>query len=80
MSRPPASLPNSARRLLGYFLAKLDEEPLRHRATLCEDLAAFVPDEAVARQLLEQARALRQADQRTQLLRLALQQQPGRRA
>lgn len=59
---------------MGYVLAKLAEEPVRHRAALYEDLAAFVPDENFARQLLAQAQALRRADERTQVLRLALQQ------
>jgi hypothetical protein len=75
--RPPAFRrsamlrPNSTHRLLDYVLAKLDEEPLRRRALLCEDLAELVPDEALARQLREQARSLHHTDRRTRLLRLA---------
>jgi hypothetical protein len=68
---PPAR-PNGARRVLGYILAKLDEEPLRHRAELYEDLAAFIPDEGVSRQLLAPAQALRHSDRQAQMLRLAL--------
>jgi hypothetical protein len=63
---------NPARRILIYVLRKLDDEPLRFRAEAYEDLSAFLPDEASARELRRQAQALRQTDQRIRALCLSL--------
>ncbi len=64
---------NSAIRLMQYMLEKLEQEPLRFRAQLCEDLDFFLPDEVICRKLKDQASTLRQIDLQTQSLKKAVQ-------
>ena len=63
---------NASSRLYHYLLQKLDEEPIATRALLCEDLAEFLPNEALAERLREQARTLRKIERDAQVLRLSI--------
>ena len=60
---------NSAMRLMCYLLEKLEHEPVRSRAQLCDDLAFFLPDEAICQKLKDQASMLREMDRQMQLLK-----------
>lgn len=63
-----------ATRLMRYVIEKLEEEPLRFRATLYEDLSEFIPDEAISSNLINQAKELRKVEQRMEVVKLALSQ------
>ena len=62
---------NASKRLLSYLLVKLETEPVASRAALCDDLAEFLPSEALASQLRDQAQALRDVERRNHALKVA---------
>lgn len=59
----------SANRLLCYLLDKLEEEPLAYRASLCEDLAQFWPNETGSVCLKNHAVVMRRLDGHLQSIR-----------
>lgn len=63
---------NASSRLYSYLLSKLDEEPIAARATLCDDLAEFVPNQNLARRLREHAQTLRKIERDAKVMRLAV--------
>ncbi|QYY35185.1 hypothetical protein [Ruficoccus sp. ZRK36] len=62
----------AANRLVDYILNKLETEPVASRADLYEDLADFLPSEAMACQLREQAQTLRDVEKRAHAIKLAM--------
>lgn len=71
MNRPVMNR-TSANRLVDYILSKLENEPVTSRADLYDDLAEFLPSEAIACQLREQARTLRDVEKRAHAIKLAM--------
>lgn len=70
----------AANRLVDYILSKLETEPVASRADLYEDLAEFLPSEAMACQLREQARQLRDVEKRSHAIKLAMRFSAPRRS